>query len=175
MLIKYNQLRRTIAMATAAAAYKDGLEDVIAARSAICRVDGEAGRLYYRGYEVADLVRAASFEDVTHLLWFGELPSTAERAAFTTRLGEARGLPAPVLDLLRRLPRDCHPLDALRTAVSLAGATDPDVRSNEPDANLRKAFRLMSLVPATVATCQRLCTGREPVAAEANGSHAAHF
>jgi citrate synthase len=158
-----------------AAAYKDGLEDVIAARSAICRVDGEAGRLYYRGYEVADLVRAASFEDTTHLLWFGELPSGSERAAFTAHLAEARPLPAPVLDLLRRLPRDCHPLDALRTAVSLAAATDPDVRSNEPDANLRKAWRLMSLVPATVAAWQRLRTGREPVAAGPGGSHAAHF
>jgi citrate synthase len=158
-----------------AAAYKDGLEDVIAARSAICRVDGEAGRLYYRGYEVADLVRTASFEDTTHLLWFGELPSVAERAAFAGRLAEARPLPAPVLDLLRRLPRDCHPLDALRTAVSLAAATDPDVRSNEPDANLRKARRLMSLVPATVAAWQRLRTGREPVAAGPGGSHAAHF
>ncbi len=162
-------------MATATAAYKDGLEDVIAARSAICRVDGEAGRLYYRGYEVADLVRAASFEDVTHLLWFGELPSAPERAAFTARLTEARPLPAPVLDLLRRLPRECHPLDALRTAVSLAAATDPDVRSNAPDANLRKAFRLMNLVPATVAAWQRLRTGREPVAAAPGGSHAAHF
>jgi citrate synthase len=158
-----------------AAAYKDGLEDVIAARSAICRVDGEAGRLYYRGYEVADLVRTASFEDTTHLLWFGELPSVAERSAFAARLAEARPLPASVLDLLRRLPRDCHPLDALRTAVSLAAATDPDVRSNEPDANLRKARRLMSLVPATVAAWQRLRTGREPVAAGPGGSHAAHF
>jgi 2-methylcitrate synthase len=158
-----------------AAAYKDGLEDVIAARSAICRVDGEAGRLYYRGYEVADLVRTASFEDTTYLLWFGELPSASERAAFTARLTEARPLPAPVLDLLRRLPRDCHPLDALRTAVSLAAATDPDVRSNERDANLRKACRLMSLVPATVAAWQRLRTGREPVAAGPGGSHAARF
>jgi len=158
-----------------AVAYKDGLEDVIAARSAICRVDGEAGRLYYRGYEVADLVRTASFEDTTYLLWFGELPSASERAAFTARLTEARPLPAPVLDLLRRLPRDCHPLDALRTAVSLAAATDPDVRSNERDANLRKACRLMSLVPATVAAWQRLRTGREPVAAGPGGSHAAHF
>src|SRR5438552_3660827 len=157
------------------ATWKAGLEDVIAARSAICRVDGEAGRLYYRGYEVADLVPAASFEDTTHLLWFGELPSASERAAFATHLAEARPLPAPVLDLLRRLPRDCHPLDALRTAVSLAAATDPDVRSNEPDANLRKAWRLMSLVPATVATWQRLRTGREPVAAGPGGSHAAHF
>ena len=53
---------------TTAAVYKDGLEDIIAARSAICRVDGEAGRLYYRGYEIADLVGAASFEETTRLL-----------------------------------------------------------------------------------------------------------
>jgi citrate synthase len=155
--------------------YKDGLEDVIAARSAICRVDGEAGRLYYRGYEIADLVSAASFEDATHLLWFGELPAAGERAAFATRLAEARPLPPAVLDLLRRLPRDCHPLDALRTAVSLAAASDPDVRSNEPDANLRKAYRLMGLVPATVAAWQRIRTGREPVPARPEGSHAASF
>jgi len=162
-------------MTTAVAAYKDGLEDIIAARSAICRVDGEAGRLYYRGYEVADLVGAASFEDTTRLLWVGELPSAAERAEFAARLAETRPLPPPVLDLLRRLPRDCHPLDALRTAVSLAAASDPDVRSDEPAANLRKAYRLMNLVPATVAAWQRIRTGREPVAAGPDGSHAANF
>jgi citrate synthase len=158
-----------------ATAYKDGLEDIIAARSAICRVDGEAGRLYYRGYEVADLVGAASFEDTTRLLWFGELPSAAERAEFGARLVETRPLPPPVLDLLRRLPRECHPLDALRTAVSLAAAADPDIRSDEPAANLRKAYRLMNLVPATVAAWQRIRTGREPVAARPDGSHAANF
>ncbi len=157
------------------AAYKDGLEDIIAARSAICRVDGDAGRLYYRGYEIADLVGAASFEDTTRLLWVGELPSAAERAEFATRLAETRPLPPPVLDLLRRLPRECHPLDALRTAVSLAAASDPDVRSDEPAANLRKAYRLMNLVPATVAAWQRIRTGREPVAARPGGSHAANF
>jgi citrate synthase len=155
--------------------YKDGLEDVIAARSAICRVDGEAGRLYYRGYEIAELVSAASFEDTTHLLWFGELPSAEERAAFAARLAEARPLPRAVLDLLRRLPRDCHPLDALRTAVSLAAASDPDVSEDEPDANLRKAYRLMGLVPATVAAWQRIRTGREPMPARPAGSHAASF
>jgi len=160
---------------TTAAAYKDGLEDIIAARSAICRVDGEAGRLYYRGYEIADLVGAASFEDTTRLLWVGELPSAAERAEFAARLSETRPLPAPVLDLLRRLPRECHPLDALRTAVSLAAASDPDARSDEPSANLRKAYRLMNLVPGTVAAWQRIRTGREPVAARPDGSHAANF
>jgi len=160
---------------TTAAAYKDGLEDIIAARSAICRVDGEAGRLYYRGYEIADLVGAASFEDTTRLLWFGELPSAPERAEFAARLAATRPLPPPVLDLLRGLPRGCHPLDALRTAVSLAAASDPDVRSDDAAANLRKAYRLMNLVPATVAAWQRIRTGREPVAARPDGSHTANF
>lgn len=158
-----------------ATTYKDGLEDIIAARSAICRVDGEAGRLYYRGYEIADLVSAASFEDSTRLLWFGELPSAMERAEFGARLAETRVLPPAVLELLRRLPRGCHPLDALRTAVSLAAASDPDVRSDEPDAVLRKAYRVMNLVPATVAAWQRLRGGHEPVAPRPDGSHAANF
>src|SRR5436309_487267 len=70
-------------------AWKAGLEDVIAARSAICRVDGEAGRIYYRGYEIGDLARAVSFEDVTALLWFGELPSTAGAVAFAGRVAIA--------------------------------------------------------------------------------------
>src|SRR6058998_2824841 len=70
-------------------AWKAGLEDVIAARSAVCQVDGEGGRLYYRGYEIGDLARAVSFEDVTALLWFGELPSTAEAVAFAVRLRAA--------------------------------------------------------------------------------------
>src|SRR5438874_12592388 len=96
--------------------WKDGLEDVIAARSAICQVDGAAGRLYYRGYEIGDVAGSVPFEDVTALLWHGELPSAAEAARFTSRLEAARGLPAAVADLLQTLPRDTHPLDALRTA-----------------------------------------------------------
>ena len=155
--------------------WKAGLEDVIAARSGICHVDGEHGKLYYRGYEIADLAGALSFEDVTALLWRGELPSAAESADFASRLTAARGLSAPVADLLQTLPRDAHPLDALRTAVSLAATRDPDVRSNEPDANLRKAFRLMTLVPETVAAWQRIRTGRTPVSAPGATSHAAYF
>src|SRR3989442_8417079 len=156
-------------------AFKAGLEDVIAARSAICRIDGEAGRLYYRGYEIGDLAGRRGFEEVTWLLWFGELPTREQAAEFGRRLRAARGLPAPVLALLRALPRDCHPLDALRTAVSLAASLDPDARAGDPEANLRKACRLLSLVPETVAAWQRIRTGREPVAAGADGDHAAHF
>jgi len=155
--------------------FKAGLEDVIAARSAICAIDGAAGRLYYRGYEIGELAGAVPFEMVTALLWRGELPTPAEADDFRARLEAERGLPAPIVNLLRSLPRDCHPLDALRTAVSLAAALDPDARSNDPDANLRKARRLMNRIPEIVAAWQRIRTGREPVPARGGGSHAAYF
>src|SRR5207249_11630603 len=106
-------------------AWKAGLEDVIAARSAICRVDGEAGRLYYRGYEIGDLARAVSFEDVMALLWFGELPSTAEAVAFAARLRAARGLPAPGKAVLARLPCDTRAPDALRPAALISPSPHP--------------------------------------------------
>jgi citrate synthase len=154
--------------------WKAGLEDVIAARSGVCTIDGGAGRLYYRGYEIGDLAGAVPFEDVTRLLWFGELPTAAEARAFRARLTETRGVPTTVLTVLRALPRDTHPLDALRTAVSAAAAVDPDAASNDPEANLRKAFRLMTLIPAVVAAWHHLRAGREPLAT-ATGTHAAWF
>jgi citrate synthase len=157
------------------ATWKAGLEDVIAARSGITAIDGARGRLYYRGYEIGELAAHASFEEVTHLLWFGELPSPAEAEAFGSRLRAARELPPPVLALLRTLPRDAHPLDVLRTAVSLAATLDPDRSAGDPDANLGKAIRLSVLIPAVVAAWQRLRTGQEPVPADPRDSHAADF
>jgi len=155
--------------------WKAGLEDVVAADSAVCTIDGGAGRLYYRGYEIGDLAGTVPFEDVTRLLWFGELPAADEARAFRARLAEARTLPDSIVGLLRSLPRDGHPLDALRTAVSFAAALDPDAGSIDAEANLRKAFRLVALVPAVVAAWQRLRIGREPVTAPATDSHAAWF
>jgi citrate synthase len=155
--------------------FKAGLEDVIAARSAICAIDGAAGRLYYRGYEIGELAGAVPFELVTALLWRGELPTAAAAADFGARLEAERGLPAPIVDLLRGLPRDDHPLDALRTAVSLTAAYDPDARAGDPEANLRTSLRLMNRIPEIVAAWQRLRTGREPVPARRGGSHAAYF
>src|SRR5205814_7466297 len=94
--------------------WKAGLEDVIAARSGICAIDGAAGRLFYRGYEIGELAGTVPFEDVTTLLWRGELPSPEGSVKFRRGLEAARGLPGPVVDLLRTLPRDGHPPDALR-------------------------------------------------------------
>ncbi|MCI0549233.1 MAG: citrate synthase [Candidatus Rokubacteria bacterium] len=161
-------------MATHAAdaGWKAGLEDVIAASSAICAVDGAAGRLFYRGYEIGDLAGAVPFEDITSLLWFGELPTPSESAAFQARLLAGRGLPAPVLALLRALPRETHPLDALRTAVSLAASLDPDSARTDREATVATAVRLMTLVPEVVGAWRHLRAGREPVAAP--GGEAGH-
>jgi citrate synthase len=155
--------------------WKAGLEDVIAARSAICTIDGGAGRLYYRGYEIAEVADALDFEATTWLLWEGERPGPAEATAFTQTLRAARGLHAGVLGALRGLPHDCHPLDALRTAVSAAAAFDPDARRGDDAANRRKAVRLVALVPEVVAAWHRMRSGLEPVPARRDLGHAAHF
>jgi len=155
--------------------WKAGLEDVIAARSAVCAIDGAAGRLFYRGYEIGELAGVVPFEEVAALLWSGERPDAARAADFRARLEAARGLPAPIETVLRGLPRDCHPLDALRTAVSAAAALDPDAASIEAEANERKAIRLTALIPALVAAWYRIRTGREPIPGAAVESHAAWF
>src|SRR4029453_15438017 len=107
-------------------AWKAGLEDVIAARSAICQADGVNGRLYYRGYEIGDIAGAVSFEDVTALLWHGEIPDAQASATFKARLEGARGLPPAVGDLLPSLPRGAHPPHALRPpAIPPRARTSP--------------------------------------------------
>jgi citrate synthase len=161
--------------AAMATGWKAGLEDVVAARSAITAIDGEAGRLYYRGYEIGELAHGVSFEDVTYLLWFGELPRPREAERFAAELAAARGLPARVLACLDGLPPDCHPLDVLRTAVSLAAAADPDVRAGDREAVLRKAVRLMNLIPETVAAWQRIRRRLRPASGHRDTPHAAYF
>jgi citrate synthase len=155
---------------------KAGLEDVIAGRSAICSVDGAAGRLYYRGYEIGDLAGTVPFEDVAHLLWWGDLPARDHPEALGAALRGARGVAAPVVDLLRQLPRDTHPLDALRTAVSLLASFDADVRAGDEAANQRKGIRLMAAVPEIVAAWHRIRSGEEPVLdRRPDLGHAHHF
>src|SRR5262245_3788578 len=156
-----------------ATAWKAGLEDVVAARSAITAIDGARGRLYYRGYEIGDLAARIPFEAVTYLLWFGDLPGPDEAAGFAARLRQGWELDEPVRALLERTPRDGHPLDVLRTAVSFAAVLDPDARAVDPAATVRKCTRLMSLVPAVVGAWNRVRSGRPPLPPRADLTHAA--
>src|SRR5439155_2104275 len=95
-----------------------GLEGVVAAKSEICFIDGVAGRLVYRGYEIGDLVENASFEEVAHLLWDGTLPNKTQLAQLRKDIASNMSLPAHVSKVLESLPTQTQPMDALRTACS---------------------------------------------------------
>ena len=152
-----------------------GLEDVVAATSAICEVDGKEGRLLYYGIDVKDLAAHSSFEETVYLLWQGRLPTRDELALFQEQLGAARALPAEVSRMLAGFPKEAVPMEVLRTAVSLLSMYDPDDQDNTREANVRKATRLVAQTPTIVAALQAIREGREPVAPRDDLSLAANF
>ena len=152
-----------------------GLQGVVATSSDICMIDGQEGRLVYRGYEIGDLVENASFEEVAYLLWNNKLPNRQELATLHNQLAAASVLPRHAVTVLETLPPDKQPMDALRTIVSSLSATDPDVSSNEPDANLRKAIRLTAQFPSIVTAFHRLRSGERPVEPDPSLSIAGNF
>lgn len=156
-------------------AFKAGLEDVVANTSDICFIDGKEGRLVYRGYNVADLAETTSFEEVVFLLWEGNLPNETELRDFTKELASHRKLAQPVLDMLGSLPKNTLPMDALRTAVSLAGIYDPDGQDMSFPANRRKAMRLVAQVSTMVTSFERLRRGQTPIEPDPTLSAAEDF
>jgi citrate synthase len=152
-----------------------GLEGVVAAKSSICFIDGSAGRLVYRGYDIGDLVEHASFEEVAGLLWDGDLPNTAALATLKQDLAASSALPPHVLSLLRGLPPQTQPMDALRTACSALAANDPDLTSNLPEAERRKAVRLTAQFPTIVTAFHRLRNKQEPISPDPSLSIAGNF
>ncbi len=146
-----------------AQAYSPGLEGVIAGESALCQIDeGEAG-LRYRGFAVADLAEQASFEEVAYLLLLGKLPTGKELEDFSASLSAHWALPGPVEAFIGVVPPQAHPMDILRTSVSLLGMTDPDAADVSHEANIRKSIRLLAQIPVTIANAYRLSNGMRPV------------
>ena len=144
-------------------AYSPGLEGVIAGESALCLVDeGEAG-LLYRGYPIRDLAEHSTFEEVAYLLLFGHLPNQKELTDFSGQLTENAAIPHPLEMFLGAVPSGSHPMDILRTGVSLLGMVDPDAADHSHDANVRKSVRLLSQIPLMVATSYRLVSGKPRV------------
>src|SRR5205823_4342631 len=130
---------------------KAGLEDTVATSSAICYLDGERGVLAYCGYDIHELARHATFEEICYLLWNRRLPTRTELGDLQAQLSAARGLPEPVLRLLRMLPPG-DGMDTLRTATSALGHYDPESADNSAAANYRKAVRLTAQISSLVAT-----------------------
>src|SRR5438067_6030797 len=112
-----------------ASAAAGSLKDVIAAPTAICTIDGIEGKLIYRGYSIEDLAAHTTFDEVVYLLWEGDLPNKSQLDVFGKRLAAGRNLPEVIVDHLRMIPADAHPLAALRSGVSLLAHHDPDSES----------------------------------------------
>ena len=159
---------------TTAAKPKAGLEDTVATSSSICYLDGERGVLAYCGYDIHDLARHASFEEVCFLLWHRRLPTRAELGDLQSQLATGRALPEPVHRLLRSLPAG-NGMDLLRTLTSALGQYDVDSADQSPDANYRKAVRLTAQIGSLVATMGRVAGGGGPIEPDPVLGHAANF
>lgn len=146
-----------------------GLEGVVAATSEICFINGTEGKLIFRGYDIGDLVENTGFEEVAYLLWHGELPNKAQLESLKKELVANMVLPAYVDKILEALPKGAVPMDVLRTVCSSLSSSDPDLESNAPDANLRKAIRLTAQFPVIVAAFHRKRNGK-PVITKADPS-----
>src|SRR3954449_10682929 len=158
-------------MTTAA---KAGLEDTVATSSAICYLDGDRGVLAYCGYDIHDLARHATFEEVCYLLWHRRLPTRAELGDLQSQLVAGRALPEGVQRLMRALPAG-NGMDLLRTLTSSVQHYDPDANDNSAQANYRKAVRLTAQLSSLVATMGRLAKGLGPIDPDPVLGHAANF
>jgi citrate synthase len=160
-------------MAVEEAKPKAGLEDVVAATSSICYLDGNRGVLAYYGYDIHDLAKA-TFEETCYLLWHGRLPNRPELGDLQSQLAAARPLSEPILRLMKQLP-ESDGMDMLRTLTSALGQYDPEVDDTAPQAQYRKAVRLTAQLSSIVATYGRLQAGGGPIQPDPALGHAANF
>ena len=159
--------------------YYPGLEGVISNETAIANIEGRhgAGGLEYRGYEIEELAKSASYEETAYLLLHGDLPSAEQLKGFQQRLVQARSIPGPLVDLYRQIPTSIHPMDVLRTSASVLAHYDPDVNAAPTDhaANVRKAERLIAQFATAVASRERIARGQDPIPPRDDLDHAANF
>jgi citrate synthase len=152
-----------------------GLEGVVVAQTSLSAINGEKGELIYVGYDIDDLARNTTFEEVAFLLWNLRLPNRAELSELEGQLAAERNVPAEIIELLRALPKDSDAMAALRTAVSALALYDGEANDNSNAANRRKAIRLTAKMPTIVAAFDRIRNGREPVAPHESLGTAANF
>src|SRR5215472_3945216 len=150
--------------------YSPGLEGVVAAQTEISEVDGQNGRLIYRGGYLIHEVAGRSFEEIAYLLWNGDLPSEAQLGEFNAELLARRALNPAARAALGGLPADADPMDALRTLLSAQGAAP-----GCPRPSLDDAIAATAVTPTAIAAYYRHQRGEAPVEPRRDLGHAANF
>jgi citrate synthase len=152
-----------------------GLRGFAVASSRISEVDGNVGKIIYRGYLIQDLAQKASFEEVAYLLLFEKLPDKKELESFKGQLVSQRHLPPKLIAALKTRPKDALPMDILQAGVAMLAHHDPDVREHSKEAARRMALKLVAKFPTIMAAWDRIRNGKEPVDPAPELSHAANF
>ena len=152
-----------------------GLRNIEVADTKICSIDGENGKLIYRGYDILDLVNHSTFEETAFLLLFGDLPTLEELNDFKRRLKEARSLPEPIIRNLKNRPRRANPMDVLQSCISELADYDLNLEDSSKEAHIRRAIILISKIPAIVAAWNRIRNSQHVMEPMEEGSHAANF
>ncbi len=155
--------------------YSRGLEGVIAAITSISCIDGEEGILIYRGIPIQVMAKNSTFEETAYFLLFGKLPTRTELDYFIGDLKEHRALSEHEIGCILNFPKDAHPMDALRTAVSIMGLNDPMKGAESRDINLRIGIKIIAKIPSIIAAFDRMRKGKEIVPPDNNLSHAENF
>ncbi|PTL73765.1 2-methylcitrate synthase [Rathayibacter caricis DSM 15933] len=162
-------------MSTTSQDIRKGLAGVVVDTTSISKVDPESNSLLYRGYPVQELASRCSFEDVAWLLWHGELPTAEEAAALSDIERAHRDLDPAVRAVIDLLPLTAHPMDVVRTAVSVLGALDPEPGADAPGEVLARSVRLWAALPAVVSFAQRRRRGQEPIAPRGDLDYSENF
>ena len=152
-----------------------GLRNIEVADTKICSIDGENGKLIYRGYDILDLVKHSTYEETAYLLLFGELPTGDQLGDFKRRLAEARGIPEPLVKSLKNRPKRAQPMDVLQSCISELSDYDLNIEDASKEAHVRRAVTLIAKIPSIVAAWNRVRSGQHVVDPLEEGSHAANF
>jgi citrate synthase len=151
------------------------LREVVAGQTTISDIDGALGRLWYVGYDIADLAAHATFEEITYLLHHGHLPNHEEFDELKELLAGERDLNPFLGEMMVTLAQHASPMSMLRTSISAASTYDPDGWDESPQAQYRKAMRLVAKTPTLIASYHRLRTGQKVVEPDLKLPHAANF
>ena len=152
-----------------------GLVGIYIDDSLITLIDGEKGKLYFRGYPLIDLVNNSSFEEVAYLLIYGNLPTFSELKGFTDDLIKERNIPDSILSILKSYPRNTTRIELLRTTISALSLYDADDYVYTEEANIRKGIRIIAKIPTILAFAHRIQENLPLVEPSNELSHAGNY
>ena len=154
---------------------KKGLLGIVVDETEVSKVMPEINSLTYRGYAAQDLCAKCKFEEVAYLILNGELPSEKQLKNFEKVERKERNLSKTLLESIKNFPKQSHPMDVARTAVSIMGLEDKETKDNSPDANLRKVMRIFAKTPVALAAFYRIRKGKKIIKPKTNLSFSENF